>query len=65
MEQSNGRNTGVSVGLTRNLGNFNSARFEAWETLPISDDENAAQVRKELFEKLKDELRQEVKELEK
>lgn len=63
MPQSNERSTGVAVKLTKNLGNYESASFEAWENMPLDDDEDAAETRDVLFDNLKEEIREQVRKL--
>ena len=39
-----GNSIGASIGITRNLGNYESMRIDAWETRQVNDPNNAEEV---------------------
>lgn len=58
MSDKNPNVVGVSLGITRNLGNFNSLRFDAWASSEVKEGED----REAVFDRLWAEVDAEIEE---
>jgi len=54
---------GLSVGITMNLGNYESARVDAWGELSVNDGDNPKDVFNQLNEMLQEQLKIRSKEI--
>lgn len=53
---------GVSLGLTRNLGNFNSLRIDAWASEEVPDGADREEIFDKLWQQVDDEISEKLEE---
>lgn len=64
MAKSAENSIGVSVGITKNLGNFNSLKLDAWQTAVLADGEDVKKAYETLWREVKKELEAQLDEAE-
>lgn len=64
MARENQETVGVSLGITRNLGNYNSLRIDAWASDPVKEGETKEEVYDRLWAVVDAELEEKLAEAE-